>query len=71
MLCAMGRTGGQPRAIIVCWHAVSAIKQFGKGIGDQKMAAEGKIEKNVGKAQNAIGGMKDALRDADKNAKKN
>ena len=34
----------------------------GKAIGDAKLTAEGKADKVTGKAQNAVGGIKDALR---------
>jgi uncharacterized protein YjbJ (UPF0337 family) len=34
----------------------------GKMTGDAKLKAEGKADKVVGKAQNAVGGVKDALR---------
>jgi len=34
----------------------------GKAIGDAKLNAEGKADKVAGKAQNAVGGIKDALR---------
>ena len=34
----------------------------GKVIGDAKLNAEGKADKVAGKAQNAVGGIKDALR---------
>ena len=48
-------------------QAKGAIKQgAGKLTGDAKLQAEGAADKVKGKAQNAIGGMKDALRDADK-----
>jgi uncharacterized protein YjbJ (UPF0337 family) len=36
----------------------------GKILGDSKLQGEGKAEKAAGKLQNAIGGAKDALRDA-------
>jgi uncharacterized protein YjbJ (UPF0337 family) len=36
----------------------------GKVTGDQKLEAEGKVDKATGKVQNAVGGMKDAARDA-------
>lgn len=36
----------------------------GKVIGDTKTQAEGKAEKAAGKVQSAIGGAKDAVRDA-------
>ncbi|HXJ02605.1 MAG TPA: CsbD family protein [Micropepsaceae bacterium] len=38
----------------------------GKVMGDEKLKAEGKMDKVEGKVRNAIGGAKDALRDADK-----
>lgn len=34
----------------------------GKAIGDAKLEAEGKAAKIEGKVQNAVGGLKDALR---------
>jgi uncharacterized protein YjbJ (UPF0337 family) len=43
--------------------AAGTIKEVaGKVIGDAKLAAEGKTEKVAGKIQNAVGGMKDALK---------
>ncbi|NEI74867.1 CsbD family protein [Rhizobium lusitanum] len=36
----------------------------GKVTGDGKLEAEGKAEKVAGKVQNAVGGAKDAARDA-------
>ena len=36
----------------------------GKAMGDKKTEAEGTTEKTAGKVQNAVGGMKDATRDA-------
>jgi uncharacterized protein YjbJ (UPF0337 family) len=48
-----------------------AVKEtIGKVVGDSKLAAEGKADKAdkaEGKVQNAIGGLKDAVRDAVKN----
>jgi uncharacterized protein YjbJ (UPF0337 family) len=38
----------------------------GKVTGDKKLEAEGKGEKVGGKVQNAVGGAKDAVRDATK-----
>jgi uncharacterized protein YjbJ (UPF0337 family) len=35
----------------------------GKVLGDSKIEAEGKAEKTQGKIQNAIGGLKDKLRE--------
>ena len=41
----------------------------GKMTGDAKLKAEGKADQLAGGAKNAIGGMKDSLRDADRKAK--
>jgi uncharacterized protein YjbJ (UPF0337 family) len=38
----------------------------GKALGDEKLKAEGKMDKMEGKVRNAVGGMKDAMRDAGK-----
>jgi len=44
-----------------------AVKEStGKALGDEKLKAEGKMDKMAGKVRNTIGGMKDAMRDADK-----
>ena len=44
-------------------QAKGAIKEAaGKITGDAKLEAEGKGDKVAGKIQNAVGGMKDALR---------
>ncbi len=41
-----------------------SIKEaVGKVTGDTKTEAEGKAEKTVGTAQNAVGGAKDSVRD--------
>jgi uncharacterized protein YjbJ (UPF0337 family) len=41
-----------------------AVKQaVGKAIGDSKLESEGKADKVEGKVQNAIGGVKDTVRD--------
>ena len=37
---------------------------IGKVVGHSKLEAEGKADKAEGKVQNAIGGLKDAVRDA-------
>jgi uncharacterized protein YjbJ (UPF0337 family) len=37
----------------------------GKVLGDSKMQAEGKADKTEGKIQNAVGGIKDAIRGKD------
>jgi uncharacterized protein YjbJ (UPF0337 family) len=48
-------------------QAAGAVKQgVGKMTGDQKLQAEGAAEKVAGKAQNALGGIKDAVRDTQK-----
>ena len=38
----------------------------GKVTGDQKTVAEGQAEQKVGKVQNAVGGLKDRIRDVQK-----
>jgi len=38
----------------------------GKMMGDEKLKAEGKMDKLEGKVRNAVGGMKDAAREAGK-----
>ena len=43
---------------------------IGKAIGDAKLVNDGKIDQAVGKVQNAVGGVNDALRDAAKMPKK-
>jgi uncharacterized protein YjbJ (UPF0337 family) len=49
----------------VAHQAKGAIKEAaGKLTGDAKIEAEGAAEKAAGKVQNAVGGMKDAARDA-------
>lgn len=46
-------------------EAKGAVKVgIGKVIGDAKLQAEGQADKSEGKLQNAIGGAKDAVRDA-------
>lgn len=45
-------------------QAKGAVKDAaGKMTGDAKLQAEGKGDKLKGKMQNAVGGMKDAVRD--------
>jgi len=49
-------------------QAKGAIKEAaGKVTGDTKLETEGKADKVAGKVQNAVGGAKDAIRDATKN----
>ena len=46
-------------------QAKGAVKETaGKLVGDAKLEAEGKADKAAGKVQNAVGGMKDAAREA-------
>src|SRR3954466_5714770 len=46
-------------------QAKGAVKEaFGKMTGDAKTQAEGAAEKTAGKAQNAVGGAKDGVREA-------
>ncbi|MBV8800337.1 MAG: CsbD family protein [Alphaproteobacteria bacterium] len=45
-------------------QAKGAMKDAaGKITGDSKLQAEGKMDKAKGKVENAVGGMKDSLRD--------
>ena len=41
----------------------------GKATGDAKLETEGQGEQLAGKIQNTVGGIKDALREADDNTK--
>ena len=44
-------------------QAVGSVKEIaGKVVGDTKLEAEGKADKMVGKAQNAVGELKDAVK---------
>ena len=46
-------------------QAGGTIKEgIGKVTGDAKLKAEGSADKTAGKVQNAVGGIKDAVRDA-------
>jgi uncharacterized protein YjbJ (UPF0337 family) len=48
-------------------QAKGSLKDLaGKMMGDTKMQAEGKTEKAEGKVQNAVGGLKDKLRETAK-----
>ena len=40
----------------------SVKEAIGKAVGDAKLESDGKTDKVVGKVQNAIGGLKDALK---------
>jgi uncharacterized protein YjbJ (UPF0337 family) len=45
-------------------QAKGAVKEaVGKAVGDNKLVAEGKSDKVEGKIQNAVGGLKDTVRD--------
>ena len=45
-------------------QAKGAVKQaVGRAIGDSKLESEGKVDKIEGKVQNAIGGVKDTVKD--------
>ena len=51
------------RVVGAAKQAKGAIKEtVGKAVGDAKLVAEGKSDKVEGKIQNAVGGLKDALR---------
>ena len=40
-----------------------AVKEtVGKAVGDRKLESDGQVEKTAGKVQNALGGLKDALK---------
>ncbi len=41
----------------------SVMEAAGKATGDAKLEIEGGTEKAAGKVQNAVGGVKDAMRD--------
>ena len=46
-------------------QAAGAVKQaVGRVLGDAKIEAEGAVLKGEGKARNAVGGLKDAAREA-------
>jgi uncharacterized protein YjbJ (UPF0337 family) len=46
-------------------QAKGKIKEMaGKATGDSKTEAEGKAQQGAGKIQNAIGGLKDSVREA-------
>ena len=39
---------------------------FGKAVGDKKLETEGKGDQASGKVRNTVGGIKDALREGDR-----
>jgi uncharacterized protein YjbJ (UPF0337 family) len=44
-------------------EAQGSVKEtIGKAVGDSKLRSDGKAEKVEGKVQNAVGGLKDALK---------
>jgi len=44
-------------------QAKGKVKEWtGKAVGDKKLEADGKADQVKGKVQNAVGGLKDALR---------
>ena len=46
-------------------RAKGSVKEaIGKVTGDSRTEAEGAAEKSAGRARNAVGGLKDTLRDA-------
>jgi uncharacterized protein YjbJ (UPF0337 family) len=47
----------------------AAETAIGKVVGDAKLVNDGKIDQAVGKVQNAVGGVNDALRDSAKTPK--
>ena len=42
----------------------------GKALGDEKLKNEGRADQVKGKIQNVVGGIKDKMREADKNSGK-
>ena len=53
------------RVVGAAKQAKGAVKEaVGKAVGDNKLVAEGKSDKVEGKIQNAVGGLKDAVKDA-------
>ena len=48
----------------IAQQQTGAVKEgLGKILGDEKLKAEGKMDKAEGKVRNAIGSTKDAIRD--------
>jgi uncharacterized protein YjbJ (UPF0337 family) len=45
----------------------SVKEAVGKVVGDAKLQSDGKAEQTAGKIQNAVGGMKDTVREIVKN----
>ena len=42
----------------------------GKALGDEKLKNEGRADQVKGKVQNVVGGIKDKIREADKDSRK-
>jgi len=42
----------------------AAKEAVGKAVGDAKLQSDGRTDKALGKIQNAVGGLNDAVRDA-------
>ena len=49
--------------------AGKAKTAVGKALGDEKLKNEGRADQVKGKAQNVVGGIKDKMREADKESK--
>jgi uncharacterized protein YjbJ (UPF0337 family) len=65
------RTMDKDRVKGMAEQAKGKIKEdAGKITGDEKLKAEGKMDQATGKIRNAAGGMKDAVKDAGKQADK-
>lgn len=47
-------------------HKGAAKEGLGKILGDEKLKAEGKMDKAEGKMRNVVGSTKDAIRDLNK-----
>jgi uncharacterized protein YjbJ (UPF0337 family) len=43
----------------------------GKALGDEKLKNEGRADQVKGKVQNVVGGVKDKMREADKDSRNN
>ena len=58
---------GLVTVVNIQWHGSVAVEltykdAAGKVVGDAKLQADGKADKLEGKVQNAVGGIKDALK---------
>ena len=52
------------RVVGAAHQAKGTIKEAaGKAVGDAKLQSDGQAEKTAGKIQNAVGGVKDTVRD--------